>query len=1162
MKEKEENEENIITTNSSDSINFKSQSSNDVEEVDPEKMKVEIEDIKAEFTNVARILSESEINLEERDLFDVVKFTIKVKAVVNYTWYVYRRPYEIKKNFENISDELNKKNIVLSGNFTEIFNTVAGWSDDGIEIHISEIENFYKNLFQNIVIYNTQSFQEFFNISLESFNQNNGGEKPFEGFVYKKADPHCLRQIFSVVCYCIEYFAFAQYNLRWMVVKNDSIYYKDKLDSRVGKYMYNFDNESIVRRVGRDSINITNTSRTLIMKFKTLFEREIWFREIKTRLDRMKQILLNNKYHAYVNEKKYNLAHWFIDGEKYFSDLAQKLSEAQSSIFITDWWMSPEVWLIRPVPINTYVSMEYNNIKRKENPPYSRLMDILYQCANRGVKVYIQVYAEYKQALTLNSIHTKRSLISLHPNIKVVRHPIKDGTLLWSHHEKLVIIDQIIAYVGGIDLCWGRYDTNDHPISEPKSNNDNPEYLFPGIDYSNARMSDFSKVENYLKESVDRETEARMPWHDVHCRIIGPVAIDIARHFAQRYNFARFGKGEGITDIKQDPSVSQDYLKKTDTNNPNTVKEKLGGFLRKIIKDKYQSNNDKKESLIPGDDVEKENDNINMINIIEVNNNKENEEFLDTKEIKLKGKTKLRGKKKLNIKDETNNNNNIINTSEEEEKIDVITEENKNDEDEDDDDNIITTEDVDYTKKKGYEEIKKIKDEYMKDKIVIDKDHFYVNKNDSNEINTDSNLIENEENGIIISNDENKEKPQAYNNLVKYMGKHSKQNKGGLLSKIFEPKEEKVEEEVEQKLEDINIVNVNFFLKGIKSKVQVLRSAGEWSMGLKKDENSILQAYYRLIDKAEHYIYIENQFFVSRAFSEKERKKCPDALSDVVENLIALKIRNKIIKCYKENKKFRVFIFIPLLPGFAGEPKNSGTIQIILKHTYEAICRNHGMSIIEQLEKVMGDKWREYIGFYSLRGHAIINGIPTTEIIYIHSKLMIVDDTKVIIGSANINDRSMLGSRDSEFCALIKEKKSLHSRMDGKEYKAANFAFSFRVNLLAEHLGLDPKDPILVDPVNDKLLTLIQTRAANNTKIYRELFGCYPDDNYKKFNDIKKKRQFKDDEELKQFKELYENKKKEIIGHIVQFPLHFLENEDLYIPFFSLENLTPEHNYT
>ena len=81
------------------------------------------------------------------------------------------------------------------------------------------------------------------------------------------------------------------------------------------------------------------------------------------------------------------------------------------------------------------------------------------------------------------------------------------------------------------------------------------------------------------------------------------------------------------------------------------------------------------------------------------------------------------------------------------------------------------------------------------------------------------------------------------------------------------------------------------------------------------------------------------------------------------------------------------------------------------------------MSIIEQLEKEMGDKWKEYIGFYSLRGHGIVNGIPTTEIIYIHSKLMIVDDRKVILGSANINDRSMLGMRDSEYCVLIKEKK-------------------------------------------------------------------------------------------------------------------------------------------
>jgi len=34
--------------------------------------------------------------------------------------------------------------------------------------------------------------------------------------------------------------------------------------------------------------------------------------------------------------------------------------------------------------------------------------------------------------------------------------------------------------------------------------------------------------------------------------------------------------------------------------------------------------------------------------------------------------------------------------------------------------------------------------------------------------------------------------------------------------------------------------------------------------------------------------------------------------------------------------------------------------------------------------------------------------------IYVHSKGMIVDDEYVIVGSANINQRSMEGTRDSE----------------------------------------------------------------------------------------------------------------------------------------------------
>ena len=60
---------------------------------------------------------------------------------------------------------------------------------------------------------------------------------------------------------------------------------------------------------------------------------------------------------------------------------------------------------------------------------------------------------------------------------------------------------------------------------------------------------------------------------------------------------------------------------------------------------------------------------------------------------------------------------------------------------------------------------------------------------------------------------------------------------------------------------------------------------------------------------------------------------------------------------------------------------------------------------------------------------------------------MIVDDEKVIIGSANINDRSMLGDRDSELAVLVEDTKFMPSRMNGEAYQAGWFASSLRKTL-------------------------------------------------------------------------------------------------------------------
>lgn len=55
-----------------------------------------------------------------------------------------------------------------------------------------------------------------------------------------------------------------------------------------------------------------------------------------------------------------------------------------------------------------------------------------------------------------------------------------------------------------------------------------------------------------------------------------------------------------------------------------------------------------------------------------------------------------------------------------------------------------------------------------------------------------------------------------------------------------------------------------------------------------------------------------------------------------------------------------------------------------------------------------------------------------TEELYIHAKLLIADDRVVIMGSANLNDRSQCGDRDSEIAMLTEDKDMIPSRMNGE----------------------------------------------------------------------------------------------------------------------------------
>jgi len=60
---------------------------------------------------------------------------------------------------------------------------------------------------------------------------------------------------------------------------------------------------------------------------------------------------------------------------------------------------------------------------------------------------------------------------------------------------------------------------------------------------------------------------------------------------------------------------------------------------------------------------------------------------------------------------------------------------------------------------------------------------------------------------------------------------------------------------------------------------------------------------------------------------------------------------------------------------------------------------------------------------------------------------MIVDDRMCICGSANINDRSLQGSRDSEFCLVINDIEMIDSKLNGQTQQVGTFSSTWRKKL-------------------------------------------------------------------------------------------------------------------
>lgn len=145
------------------------------------------------------------------------------------------------------------------------------------------------------------------------------------------------------------------------------------------------------------------------------------------------------------------------------------------------------------------------------------------------MRIYIILYKEFSIICDFKSKFAQTSLEKMSKNIHVLRHSKMFS--YWSHHEKSVIIDKKIAFVGGLDIAYGRFDTKQHCLSD-LPNEDN-KVMFPGADYSNERISELKGMDQYYVCKFEREETQRMPWHYVSMKLEGPVVDDLVKHFVE-----------------------------------------------------------------------------------------------------------------------------------------------------------------------------------------------------------------------------------------------------------------------------------------------------------------------------------------------------------------------------------------------------------------------------------------------------------------------------------------------------------------------------------------------------------------------------------------------------------------------------------------------------
>ncbi|KAL2348091.1 hypothetical protein Fmac_002091 [Flemingia macrophylla] len=208
-------------------------------------------------------------------------------------------------------------------------------------------------------------------------------------------------------------------------------------------------------------------------------------------------------------------------------DIYEAISQARRLVYIVGWSVYYNVSLIRD---------------RDDGNAYT-LGELLKAKSQEGVRVLLLVWDDptsrsmlgYKTVGLMNTHDEVTRRFFKHSSVRVLLCPRSGGKghswvkkqeagTIYTHHQKTVIVDadagenkrKIIAFIGGLDLCVGRYDTPNHSIFRTLQTTHKDDFHNPNYEGSVSGCP-------------------RQPWHDLHSQVDGPAAYDILTNFEERW---------------------------------------------------------------------------------------------------------------------------------------------------------------------------------------------------------------------------------------------------------------------------------------------------------------------------------------------------------------------------------------------------------------------------------------------------------------------------------------------------------------------------------------------------------------------------------------------------------------------------------------------------